>query len=77
MTKATTIVLALATVIVPSVQLRAQPKCTEICRGTGKFAGASGNLNVSGPYILWLSDSIFGVDGRFNGVFSGSVCGVQ
>ncbi|MFN7998251.1 MAG: hypothetical protein U0Q18_31810 [Bryobacteraceae bacterium] len=51
----------------------------QITSGTGRFAGASGNLNFSGPYILWPDSSspFFGIYGRFNGEYSGSVCGVQ
>lgn len=50
----------------------------KIVSGTGKFLGASGNLNVAGPYILWPdSSSPFTVRGRWNGELSGSVCGVR
>jgi hypothetical protein len=49
-----------------------------IVSGTGRFTGATGNLNVAGPYILWSDDtSPFGVSGRWNGEFSGKICGVQ
>ncbi len=50
----------------------------KIISGTGRFTGASGNLNVAGPYILWEdSNNLFGVSGRWNGEFSGKICGVQ
>jgi hypothetical protein len=50
----------------------------KIVSGTGRFLGATGNLNIAGPYILWAdSGSVFGVDGRWNGEFSGRICGVK
>ncbi len=50
----------------------------KVVSGTGRFLGASGNLNVAGPYILWTdSNSPFGVSGRWNGEFSGRLCGVE
>lgn len=50
----------------------------KIISGTGRFQGASGNLNVAGPYILWNdSTSPFGVSGRWNGEFSGKICGIR
>jgi hypothetical protein len=50
----------------------------KIISGTGRFSGASGNLNVAGPYILWSdSASPFFVSGRWDGEISGNVCGVQ
>ena len=50
----------------------------KITSGTGRFQGASGNLNVAGPYILWNdSTSPFGVSGRWNGEFSGKICGIR
>ncbi len=50
----------------------------KIVGGTGKFAGVTGHLNVSGPYVLWPSSSSpFGVYGRFNGQFSGTVCDIK
>lgn len=50
----------------------------KIISGTGRFLDASGNLNISGPYILWPdSSSPFTVSGRWNGEFSGTICGVH
>lgn len=50
----------------------------KIISGTGRFLGASGNLNAAGPYILWPdSNSIFGVDARWNGEFGGKICSIQ
>jgi hypothetical protein len=50
----------------------------KIVSGTGRFQAASGNLNVSGPAIVWPdSSSPFGVSGRWNPAISGRVCGVQ
>jgi hypothetical protein len=49
-----------------------------IISGTGRFLGASGNLNTAGPYILWPdSSSRFGVDARWNAEFSGRICGIR
>ncbi len=50
----------------------------KIVRGTGKFQSASGNLNVSGPAIVWADpNSPIGVYGRWNPKISGNVCGIQ
>ena len=50
----------------------------KIISGTGRFQGVSGHLNVAGPYILWNdSSSVFGVSGRWNGEFNGSICGIH
>lgn len=55
-----------------------QGNTAKIISGTGKFADASGNLNVAGPYIVWEdSNSLFGVSGRGNLELSGKICGVQ
>jgi hypothetical protein len=49
-----------------------------IVKGTNRFASASGQLEVSGPFIVWEdSNSVFGVSGRWDGDISGRVCGVQ
>lgn len=49
-----------------------------IVQGTGKFASASGNLNVTGPAIVWPdSSSPFEVSGRWDGELSGKVCGIE
>jgi len=46
--------------------------------GTGKFLGASGNLNVAGPFILWPdSTSPFTVRGRWNGEVNGNIWGAR
>ena len=50
----------------------------KLVSGTGRFLGASGNLNVAGPYILWADPkSPWGIYGRWNGELSGNICGVQ
>jgi hypothetical protein len=50
----------------------------KIIGGTGRFASASGNLNVSGPWLTWPDEnSPFGASGRFNATISGRVCGIQ
>jgi len=49
-----------------------------IVKGTHRFASASGQLEVAGPFILWTDpNSPFGVSGRWNGEFSGRICVVQ
>jgi hypothetical protein len=49
-----------------------------IISGTGRFEGATGNLNSGGPYVLWEdATSPFGVRGRWNGELAGSLCGVR
>ena len=49
----------------------------KIVGGTGKYAGASGNLNVNGPAIAWPDNgSPIGVSGRWNATISGKVCGI-
>ncbi len=49
-----------------------------IVSGTGRFQNASGNLNISGPFIAWEdSNSPLGVYGRWNSEISGTVCGIQ
>jgi hypothetical protein len=48
----------------------------KIVRGTGKFASASGNLNVRGPAIAWpVSETQF--EGRWVPEISGKVCDIQ
>ncbi len=55
-----------------------QANSAKIVEGTGRFQFASGNLNVAGPFIVWLdSNSIFGVSGRWNAEIKGDICGVQ
>lgn len=49
-----------------------------ITGGTGRFESASGNLNVTGTFIVWPDeDSPIHVFGRFNAELSGNICGVQ
>jgi hypothetical protein len=49
----------------------------KILGGTGRFTGASGNLNVRGPAIAWPDDNPFGASGRWNPEISGKICGIQ
>jgi hypothetical protein len=49
-----------------------------VVKGTNRFASASGQLEIEGPFILWTDpNSPFGVSGRWNGEISGLICGVQ
>jgi hypothetical protein len=48
-----------------------------IVKGTGKFAGATGNLNVRGPFIAWPDDNPIGASGKWHAEISGSICGIQ
>jgi hypothetical protein len=49
-----------------------------IVKGTGRFASASGQLEIEGPFILWTDpNSPYGVSGRGNVDLSGRICGVQ
>ena len=49
-----------------------------IVGGTGRFESASGNLNVTGTFMVWPDESSpIGVFGRFNAELSGNICGVQ
>jgi len=49
-----------------------------VVKGTHRFASASGQLEIAGPFILWADpNSPFGVSGRWNGELSGRICGVQ
>ena len=55
-----------------------QANSAKIVEGSGRFQFASGNLNVAGPFIVWPdSNSIFGIDGRWNAEIKGNICGVQ
>ena len=50
----------------------------KIVSGTGRFQGASGNLNLAGPYILFSDPtSPWGISGRWNGEFSGTIYGAR
>jgi len=68
-----------AVVIWPAANWLGSYRATaNIVKGTGRFASASGQLDVAGPFILWPdANSPFGVDGRWDGEFNGSICGVQ
>ncbi len=48
----------------------------KIVEGTGIFRNATGNLSVSGPFVVWGFDQPL-PRGRWNGEVSGSVCGIQ
>jgi len=49
-----------------------------IAKGSNRFASASGQLEVTGTFVVWEDkNSPFGVSGRWNGEISGLVCGVQ
>ncbi len=52
---------------------------TKVVEGTGRFQNASGNLTLAGPYLLWPLNPaapVAGLDGRWNAVMSGRICGV-
>jgi hypothetical protein len=68
-----------AVVIWPAANWLGSYKATaNIVNGTNRFASASGHLDVVGPFVLWTDPkSPFGVSGRWNGEFSGNICGVQ
>ena len=68
-----------AVVIWPAGKVLGSYKATaNVVKGTGRFAPASGQLEIEGPFILWTNpNSVFGVSGRWNGEFSGRICGVQ
>jgi hypothetical protein len=67
-----------AVVIWPAANSLGSYKATaNIVKGTHRFASASGHLEIAAsPFILW-TDAKFGVSGRWNGQFSGNICGVQ
>jgi hypothetical protein len=48
----------------------------KIASGTGRFAGATGNLLVKGPFLVWDLDKEI-PQGRFNAEISGNICGVD
>lgn len=68
-----------AVVIWPAGKSLGSYKATaKIVKGTNRFASASGQLEIEGPFTLWTDpNSVFGVSGRWNGEFKGQVCGVQ
>jgi hypothetical protein len=50
----------------------------KIVKGTGRFANASGHLEIAGPFIVWPdASSPLGVYGRGNLEFNGEICGAQ
>ncbi len=70
---------AQAVVIWPAGKFPGSYKATaDIVQGTHRFASASGQLEIAGPFIVWEDpNSVFGVSGRWNGEFNGRICGVQ
>jgi len=48
----------------------------KIAAGTGRFANASGNLFIKGPYVVWDLDKAL-PQGRFNAEITGNICGVE
>lgn len=68
-----------AVVIWPAGESLGSYKATaKIVKGTGRFAPASGHLEVAGPFIVWPdTNSVFGVRGRWNADVNGKICGVQ
>jgi len=68
-----------AVVIWPAGESLGSYKATaKIVKGTGRFAPASGHLEIEGPFIVWPdANSVFGVSGRWNADVNGKICGVQ
>ena len=68
-----------AVVIWPAGESLGSYKATaKIVKGTNKFARASGHLEISAPFIVWLDpNSVFGVSGRGSAEVNGRICGVQ
>ena len=68
-----------AVVIWPAGNSLGSYKATaDIVKGTSRFASASGQLEIEGPFILWTDpNSPFGVSGRGNVDFRGRICGIQ
>ena len=68
-----------AVVIWPAGESLGSYKATaKIVQGTHRFASASGNLELSGPFIVWPdTNSVFGVSGRWIAEINGKICGVQ
>jgi hypothetical protein len=46
-----------------------------IVAGTGRFANSWGNINWSGPFIVWTEGENF--YSRFNAEIKGNICGAQ
>ena len=68
-----------AVVIWPAGEFLGNYKGTgKIMKGTGRFASASGHLEIEAPFIVWADpNSVFTVSGRGNADINGKVCGVQ
>jgi len=49
----------------------------KIVKGSGKFAGASGNPEVRGPAVAWPDDNPIEWAGRWTAQISGAICGMQ
>ena len=49
----------------------------KIVKGSGKFAGASGNLDVRGPAVAWPDNSPLEWAGRWTAEMSGTICGIH
>jgi hypothetical protein len=49
----------------------------KIVKGSGKFASASGSLDVRGPAVAWPDDSPLQWAGRWTAQISGTICGIQ
>jgi len=69
---------AQAVVIWPAGESLGSYKATaKIVNGAGRFASASGQLEVEGPFIVWPdTNSAFGVSGRWDANVNGKICGV-
>ena len=49
----------------------------KIVKGTGRFAAASGNLDVRGPSVAWPDSNPMQWAGRWTAQITGTICGVQ
>lgn len=56
---------------------RDQANSAYIEGGTGRFEFATGNITMSGPYIVWPTGGIPPFNGRYNPEMNGHICGVQ
>jgi len=45
--------------------------------GTGRFQYATGNLNLEGPFIVWLGPDETTLNGRASLMLTGTICGIQ
>ncbi len=68
-----------AVVIWPSGKFLGSYKANaNVVGGTQRFASASGQLEIAGPFTVWTdASSPFGVSGRGNVDLTGKICGVQ